>query len=761
MDDFLPTYKDSTRPATASDIPPETRISLADIRSIVGVLLRHWGLIFAILAAVIAATVFILSLIPLQYRSGVQILVVDPGKPANAADNRQLSSLDVDAAAVASVIEVLKSKSLALTVARDEGLDKDPEFTRRSGAVAFLESRVRSIIADLFLPGAKPPGPAVERSDNISPELDRASEELRRRLVVDRLTFSYVLSVSLTSENPDKAQRLATAIANTYLNDQLEAHYEATRRATTWLAGRLDTLKARVVEDDAAIQKLKSENGLTDVGDGNNVSQQQLSDINTQLSLVRVDVAEKHARFEQIQRAAASGANLQSIPEVMASPVIAQLRVQQAEISRRAVDLSGRFGDRYPDVVNAKSQLADISRAIAAEVDRIVGNSKNAYEIAVQRQQSLEKSISAMTGQTGNSHAMVQLQQLQRLADSNRHLYESFLNQFNEIDQKSTLTDMGARIISPAAFPNEPAYPRWTLTLFLAAIAGVVLGIVLAFLIEYIDSGLKTSAQAEQALGHPVLALVPAIRASRLRPSMARTDMLKRLITEPFSQLSDAIRSIRMGVALPDVDRASKIIVVTSAIPGEGKSTLSMLIAASASLSHQRVILVDCDLRRKSVSAAFGMKDKPGLTDILTDKASLGDVTLRDDATMLSLLPGGVDVQNYADLLNSQRMRDLIAQLRAQFDYVILDATPLLPIVDAAVLAQHADKILMVVEWKRTPRASALEALKALRGETRQIAGIVLNKVNFSRLKSYGYGFGYGYSYGYHYRVLSKYYRQR
>lgn len=767
MDDFIPTHKethkDRSHPAPVSDTPPQTRISLADIRSIVGVLLRRWALILTVLAATIAAVVLVLSLIPPQYLSSVQILVVDPRQPSNAADDRKLSSLDVDAAAVASVVEVMKSKSIALAVARDQQLDKDPEFVHSHGVAAFLEKQVGSIVEDLFGRRPEQTDLAATRTDDVSPELDRASEELRRRLVVDRVTFSYVLSLSITSESPEKAQRLATAIANTYLNDQLEARYEATQRATTWLSGRLQTLRTRVEEDEAAIQKLKAENGLTDTGAGNNVSQQQLADINTQLALARADVAEQRARFEQIQRAATSGANLESIPEVMASSVIAQLRLQQAEVSRREVDLKGRYGDRYPDVINAKSQLDDISRAIAAEVNRILGNSKNAYEIAVQREQSLEESLATMTGKTGNSQALVQLQELQRVADANRRLYENFLNEFNEIDQKSTLTDTGAHVISPAALATEPSYPRWMLSLFLATVAGLFLGVVLAFLMEYLDSGLKTSVQVEQALGYPVLALVPAIRGSRWRSPIGRMEVLKRLASEPFSQLSDSIRSLRigMGMMLPEVDHASKVIVVTSAIPGEGKSTLSMLLAASCALSHQRVIVVDCDLRRKSLTAAFGLSDKPGLIEILTDKVSLKDATLRDETTSLSIIPGGAEVRNYTDLLNSRRMRDVIAQLRIQYDCVVLDATPLLPIVDATVVAQHADKILLVVEWNRTPQTSAMEALKALRGDARHITGIVLNKVDFTRLKSYGYGFGYGYNYGYQYRVLGKYYDKK
>jgi polysaccharide biosynthesis transport protein len=759
MDDYLPrsdTWKNQPPVVTPATI--EGQASHVDIRSIAGILLRHVKLVVGLPLVFIAAAVLILSIIAPQYRSAVQILIVDPRQPTGSADDKRLSSLDVDAAAVSSQVEVMQSRSLALTVARDQGLDKDKEFTRTEGILDVLTRF--DVLKKLGFGNAASPPAAATGIENVSPELDRAADKLRRKLQVERLQFSYVLSASVTSESPEKAQRLAMAVANTYLNDQLEARYEAARRSTSWLTARLEELRTRVAESEAEIGKLKAANGLSDTGASGNVSQQQTSEINAQLVLARADAAEKRARYEQIRRAAASNEGLQSIPEVMASSVIGQLRVQQADISRRAAELRTRFGDRYPEYINATSQLTDINRAISAEVNRILGNMKNAYEIAGQRVQSLEGSLAAITGQTGNSQALVRLRELERQADSNRKLYEHFVNQFNEIDQRSTLVDSGARIISPASMPVDPSYPRNTLVLFLTTIAGLLLGAMLAFLVEYLDSGFKTALRVEEVLRYPVLGLVPAVRLSRIRWFVDRKNILTRLVNQPFSQISEAIRSIRMGIAISDIDDPPRVLLVTSSVPAEGKSTIGMLLAASAAHSQQRAVLIDCDLRRKNTSRTFNLHNKPGLTEILTGKVSVAEATYRFDAAGIEIIPGGTDVGNPADLLNSERMREFIAQLRTQYDLVVLDASPLLPVIDAAVLARFADKILMIVEWSRTPRTSALDALKILAPESRRIAGIILNKVDYRRLKSYGFGYGYGYNYGHYYRSLDKYYRQ-
>ena len=226
--------------------------------------------------------------------------------------------------------------------------------------------------------------------------------------------------------------------------------------------------------------------------------------------------------------------------------------------------------------------------------------------------------------------------------------------------------------------------------------------------------------------------------------------LFHRMVDKPLSQFTEAVHAMRISLELSSAN--PKVILITSALPSEGKSTAAMLLAASSASSGKRTVLLDCDLRQQSTSEAFRSKRQPGLSELLRGTAELMDVITKDMATQSHVIAAGSMVPNAADLMMSQRMRDLIAQLRGKFDYIVMDAPPLLPVVDALALATVADKVLMIVEWGQTPRASISEALKVLRPEAQRVAGIVLNKVDLNQLQ------GYGYRGGYHYRSVGKYF---
>jgi succinoglycan biosynthesis transport protein ExoP len=229
------------------------------------------------------------------------------------------------------------------------------------------------------------------------------------------------------------------------------------------------------------------------------------------------------------------------------------------------------------------------------------------------------------------------------------------------------------------------------------------------------------------------------------------------MLDAPRSRLSEAVRAIRMALRLSDLGTAPKVILVTSSIPDEGKSATAMLLATSSAMSGQKTVLVDCDFRHSSVSEAFG-GGKTGLADVLNGSADLAETTLRDKTTGIDVIPAGLTRANPADLLSSQRMRNVVEQLRHRYDFVVIDASPLLPVIDALAVAALVDKILMIVEWNRTPQMSVSDAFKILGPEIDRVAGFVFSKVDYKQLRSYAYGFGSGYGYGKHYKVIDKYY---
>jgi succinoglycan biosynthesis transport protein ExoP len=715
-----------------------------DLFAIVTAALRRWKLISAITLSASIATYGVLKLVPSLYKSTVEILIYDPQRQIDAAVQKPISPF-VDAVsydAMSTEINVIKSKSVALRVARELGLDRDPEFQSHN--------RLAELAARLGFPrlgradndgGQTIGGTEEEKAE----KLDQAADALRGRLQV--WPESYIIFVSTTSQNPIKAQRLASTIANDYLASQREARQEALQRVATWLKGRVDDLQSRVFETESAIEKLKAESGIRDTA-FNNVSERQISELNTQLLTARAEVDEKRARLEQARRVINTNGDIQSIPELTASTVLTQLRQKQTELSWRAADLQNKAGEPYDHLIAIRAELAGINKQINAEAEHILGNMKNANDIAVRREQLLEANLQRLTA-AGNSEFYVKLQQLRRVADADRSLYDSYLSQYNDIAQRRTLQDASARIISPATLPRSPSSPRRNLFYALGGMLGLGGGFLLAFLLEYIKSGVRTDTEIEQSFGRPVVGIIPLVQHRKFRGTLYDR-LLHRMVDEPLSHFTEAVHAMRISLELSSAN--PQVILITSALPAEGKSTAAMLLAASSASSGKRTVLLDCDLRQQSTSEALRNKRQPGLSEFLRGTTELMDVITKDPATKIYVIPAGSMVPNSADLLMSRRMRDLIAELRDEFDYIVMDTSPLLPVVDALAVATVADKILMIVEWGQTSRASISEAFKVLRPEAHRVAGIVLNKVDLNQQP------GYGYRGGYHYRSVGKYF---
>jgi capsular exopolysaccharide synthesis family protein len=269
-------------------------------------------------------------------------------------------------------------------------------------------------------------------------------------------------------------------------------------------------------------------------------------------------------------------------------------------------------------------------------------------------------------------------------------------------------------------------------------------GILLAFLLEYLRPGVRTGVEIEQSFGRPVVGIIPLVRDRRIRGT-SDDRLLHSMVVEPLPYLDEAVRAMRISLELASAN--SKVVLITSALPAEGKSTAAMLLAASSASSGKKTVLLDCDFHQQAISKALRNMHRPGLSELLRGTAELEDVLTKDPVTATYLIPVGSMVSNAADLLMSQRMRNLIAALREEFDYIVIDAPPLLPVVDALVLTTVADRILMIVEWSQTPRASISEAFKLLRPQAHRVAGIVLNKVDPNQLPRYGYRGGYGYGF--------------
>jgi succinoglycan biosynthesis transport protein ExoP len=698
-----------------------------DLRRVVNFIRRRWEIITASVLAITIVTVAATFVIPARYTATAEVLL-EPKKENIFGGDNIIPALNLDSANVDSQVSVIRSITLLRRVVQANGLVGDDEFG---------ESRKRDLfdvaLRSLF---SREPVEASSRSDDAQGIL-RAIDHLADALTVNRVGRTYVISISVTSKDPAKAVRLANAIADAYVVDRLEARYDAAKRASAWLTDRIASLRGQVRQSEEAVAKFRQDNNLTVSREGTvAVSEQQLSELNSNLIAARAETAEKRAKYQQTRQLQDRGADLQAIPDVVRSTVISDLRKQQAEITRKEADLVARYSEAHPAVVNARAERRDVERNIGAEVARIIGNLKNEFDVAKAREDSLQASLNVLTGAGGGDGTLgVKLRELERASDANRTLFENFLSRAKITQEQVSFEEREARVISPATMPDRPSFPRKLQFLIAALALGLVLGLAGAYAADTLASGFNTPHDVEVELGRPVLATVSLLGTRERKIDRKVVDPATYFIKKPLSQFAEQVRAVRVGVQMDDVQDPAKVLLITSSLPKEGKSTLAMCLAFSAVKTGQRTVLLDCDLRHPMTSRYFGGDGRLGLTDYLVGAVPLDSILVTSGS--LVLIPAGSRSQNSTDLLASARMKQLIEQLRATFDYVVIDSPPVSPVVDAKVLLQYVDKVIFAIRWQSTPKGAALECLQHLTSE-HKIAGVVLNCLNERTASRYG-----------------------
>jgi succinoglycan biosynthesis transport protein ExoP len=712
-----------------------------DVREVYDFFLRRWKFIVSTAGLLCLLTLVIVFSLTPRYTGTAQVLL-DPDKDNALGANGLISELTLDSASVDSQVALIQSRSLLQRVVTKENLVEDPEFgTAPSGLSGWLFGWWRNS-------DEKPP------ADGASPAVIKTVQNLSDSLEVSRDGRTYVLNISVTSKNAEKAARLANAAADAYIVDQLEARYDAAKRASIWLSDRLQTLRGELKKSEETVETFRSQNNLVATTTGT-INEQQLSELNATLVAVRAEAAEHLAKWQQAEKLVDSGGQLDSIPDVIKSPVVADLRKQEAEVSGREADLVAKYGDRHPLIVNIRAERADIERQIDAEVRRIIANLKNDHEVTHSRELSLEKSLRDLTGETGlDNETAIRLRELERVAEADRTLYEQFLSRAKIADAEKTFQPKNARIISEATTPESPSFPKKKLILALAAVMGLGLGTGGAFLLELLNSGFTSPKQIEEQLNLPVLASIALLKEEDRQLNGQSLPVPQLCLAKPLSAFSESIRTLRTGIKLSDIDHPAQIVMVTSAMPGEGKTTIATSLALSAASSGISTLLIDSDLRKPALSKSFGLVKIPGLVEFLAGTTPLQEIIRKDKSSGLFIVGvGSTTAQSPPDLLGSHKMQELIAALREVYDFIIFDTPPLGPVIDSAVISGLVDKVVLVTRWGETPREMVMSCLQKIANQ-RKTAGVAFNMIDESQASRYGRYSYYGQKY------YGKYYTQ-
>lgn len=735
-----------------------------DLREWLSFAWRHWKFIAAITATVfLAGTVYLLHETPL-YTATSQVLL-ERQREKMPGGEALLAELNLDVAMIESQMAIIRSTVFLRRVVERARLVREPAVVAEPGSPArsadgfwvSAQSFVLGLIgiskADESDSRAKPA--VAAGSDLIRPAELQAVESLKAALKVTRSAQqSYVLAISVTSPDPAKAAQLANAVADTYLVDKLDTRFEAAKRASAWLSDRLVGLRKQLRESEEAVALFRAEHGLVQSG-GSTLNQQQLSELNATLIQARADLAQKKARVDLLGSLQSRGGSFENMPDIARAGGLQSLRHQQATLSAQEADLLARYSGSHPLVVNIRAQLQDVGRSIGSETARLAASIRNEYELARARVSSLDEQLELATGQTNIDNATaIRLRELERTAAANKTLFEDFLKQSKITQEQSTFEPQDVRIITPAIAPGQPSYPNQTRFMAVNLLVGLLFGAGGAFAKEKLNSGFTTPKQIEDVLGLPLLTSISRLTPRDLTVDRRNVPIYEFPIAKPLSRYGEAIRSLRSGVHMTDVDHPPKVIQITSAVPGEGKTTIGLSLAVSAASGKLKVLFIDADLRHPTATRLFGLQKEAGLVDLLTGDAGIETAVRFYEKGGYWTIGAGSRTQNPTDLLGSERMKSLVAGFKEGYDLVVIDSPPAGPVIDPIIVSQFSDKVVLVVRWGATARELIKQSVDQLSGH-RKIAGVAFNLVDDRQAQKYG---KYAYSYYYGNRYYKNYY---
>ena len=746
------------------------RLDLVDIYAFFK---SYWRIIAGwTIAAVTVALAYAFTATPLY--TATAVLRLDSPKvqlDKQVVDEHSLA----DSSQIESEVEVLRSDSIALAVVKDLKLTDDPEFVDTKPGL------FSTIFGGIFR------GPSEDVRQRI------AVGALQGNLTIRRLGLTYVLGVSFRSPDREKAARIANAVAQAYVTDQLNNKYESARRASIWLNERIAELRNQANSAAREVENYKEKNNIVDTGARGLLGDLQVQELNSQMISATAATAEAKARLDRVEevlKSPAPGEAVGTVTDTLHNEVITKLREHYLTDREYVAKWSAKVGPNHGAIITMQNEMKELQNSIVDELQRIAQTYKSDYEIAKAREDSLRASLGKQVQEGGQSgQAQVNLKELQSASQTYHTIFENFLQKYTEAVQEQTFPISDARVITPATPPFSKSHPKTTLIALLGLLVGLGGGLGHSLVLRNSDRAVRRPRDLEERLGLECLGLLPLVAADKppekhggevpkkpgeqpnkqmlaaterlaalvpnnQRPVQNRLDLSHKVLDDPFSHFSERLRSVKTALDSMAELRPVQCIGVISAVPGEGKSTIAVNLANVFAHGGRSTLLIDADLRNPQLTRRLAAGAKCGLLELMAGSVQLNEAARVVSDRRLCFLPAVQRrrIVNSADLLASERMQAMLSAARHGFDHVIIDLPPLGPISDARAIAPLIDCFILVVNWGHTHFELLEEALAGFGIAADKIAGVVLNKVNFRELDTYTYSHGY-----YHNKHYTKY----
>ncbi len=699
---------------------------LQDARRYLAMLHKRRGIIVTFLALSLAIAVLYNYTTRPVYQATTQILI-DRDTPDVLPNKELVELVQGGMDYYQTQYQLLKSRALAERAVERLNLQAHPELA--TGPMMNPWERVRRFF------GLSPSAVVDPTGMPLSP----AAAAFRSRIQVEPVTGSRLVNLSFRAYDPQIAADAVNALAQLYIEYTLDLRFTTSTEATGWLSDRVKEQHAKLLAAEQALQEYREREGLVAQESREGLVDQKLGTLNGAVLEARTDRIAKETIYKQI--ASLGPGQIDSFPLVLGSGAVQALKAELSALQKEEALLAESLGDRHPEMVRVRSQIRATQDKIRNEMRNVARAAESEYRTALAREARLQASLDAVKNEAqAANRKSIEYVALQREVDTNRQLYQDLLTKTKQTGLETELKTTNIRVVERAEVPRKPIAPKKVRSYQVAVILGLLVGIGLALGFEHMDNTFKTPEDVREQLQLPFLGMVPDVG---LKPT-GSASRGPQLVKSPNSAVADAYRVLRTNLIFSSPpDGTGRVILVSSANPAEGKTTTLANLAVALAQNGAKVLAVDADLRRPTLNQHFAVIKIPGLTDLIVGKSAASQAIHSTKIEGLQLLPCGYLPPNPAELLGSPMMKQIIDALRAHYEWVLIDAPPLLAMADAPVLCPLVDGVVLVIAAESATRPAVARAIDQVQSVGGKIAGLVLNKVNLER-NSYYYSQYYG-----------------